>query len=488
MALTGAFVRAALLEQTERTRHCSKADIEQFIEESELKILALESQINALMELRDSQRACVLALKHIVSPIRTLPVELLVEIFELAIEDRTHIDDVHRISQVCSDWRQAAHGTPRLWTRTLRVKLCKGDEVDGLKAWLARSAPLPIRISFPPESGDIDVNILVEVLRVATRWRSLKLGCTLPRWLVRQLSKCRLNSLEDLDLEIIHDNETNSIPISFTTVPRLRKLIINLIDFPAAPQPLVPWVQLTDLTISNRDHDVIFGILAQCANLIAASVTTGGRQLPQVRRDIVILSQLHTLSLLFECRYSVARHITPFFDNLSTPVLRSLCVKFDDRAQWTQAHFTAFQLRAQCNITQLEFARTNWYIARDPLLTSDDLGAIIRYAPSLTHLKLTGCGNAFDDAFIRTLYANYKDGVAPLVPHLHNLVLGSRSRTFSDDILAGMIASRWWTDTQLVPPTVARWTHVKLDIGRNYWSTQFVDILKDIPSDVLVLS
>jgi dynein heavy chain 1 len=46
---------------------------------------------------------------------------LLGEIFVLAIRDDTHIEDARRISQVCSDWRQVAHGTPQLWTRPVNL-------------------------------------------------------------------------------------------------------------------------------------------------------------------------------------------------------------------------------------------------------------------------------------------------------------------------------------------------------------------------------
>ncbi|KAJ6451611.1 hypothetical protein C8R45DRAFT_89229 [Mycena sanguinolenta] len=414
-----------------------------------------------------------------------LPMELLAEIFELAIADHTYIKDVYRITQVCSDWRRVAHGTPQLWTRTLRVKLCrKGEAVDGLKAWLARSEPLPIRISFIPESGDVNSGILEEILKVVTRCCSLTINTVHLSWLVRQLSKCSLTSLEELKLGAIEEN-TGTTPISFTTVPRLRKLSMAL-NFPAAPQTLVPWAQLTDLALRGGDHDVQLGTLAQCVNLITASVTTRD-WLPDTKRDIVVLRQLHTFSVRFMCRYSLACNITPFFDNLSTPVLRSLCLEFDNLAQWTESHFTAFQLRT-CNITQLEFACTISFTARDPVLTSDDLATIIRHAPLLTHLKLTNCDNWFDDVVIRTLYANYEDGVAPLAPHLHNFVITSVASTFSHDILAGMIASRWWTNIQPVRPAVARWTHVQLYVGKNHWSPDFMDILKDIPSHVLVLN
>ncbi|KAF8208411.1 hypothetical protein K438DRAFT_273648 [Mycena galopus ATCC 62051] len=107
-------MRAIVLEQTERTRQSSRADIQQLIEESELKITSLELQISALVDLRDRERACVAALRHINSPIRTLPVELLAQVFHLSINHDTYIKDVFLISQVCGDWRQVAHGTPKL--------------------------------------------------------------------------------------------------------------------------------------------------------------------------------------------------------------------------------------------------------------------------------------------------------------------------------------------------------------------------------------
>ncbi|KAF8186932.1 hypothetical protein K438DRAFT_1021571 [Mycena galopus ATCC 62051] len=154
-------VRAVVLEQTERTRRSSKADIERLIQQSESKIAtfesqisALESQATALLEQRDRESACVAALRYIVSPIHALAAELLAEIFEHAIHDDTHVEDVFRVSQVCSDWRQVAHSTPRLWTGPIRLEWFQesqmGDHVavEGLKAWLARSASLPVSIEY----------------------------------------------------------------------------------------------------------------------------------------------------------------------------------------------------------------------------------------------------------------------------------------------------------------------------------------------------
>ncbi|KAF7357521.1 hypothetical protein MSAN_01348400 [Mycena sanguinolenta] len=129
------------------------------------------SQIDTLVGLRDRERVCLDVLRHIISPIRTLPIELLAEIFELTIDDESHfedtyVEDTYRISQICSDWRVIAHATPRLWTQHIRVTL--GAEqisgrkhyANGLGAWWARSAPLPVAVSFERVRENIDPHVL----------------------------------------------------------------------------------------------------------------------------------------------------------------------------------------------------------------------------------------------------------------------------------------------------------------------------------------
>ncbi|KAJ6451607.1 hypothetical protein C8R45DRAFT_1124652 [Mycena sanguinolenta] len=483
MTLFEASVLAAVFERTERTKHLLKADVERIIEESELNLTSLDSQIDALTELRDSQRADVLALRYIISPIRTLPIELLAKIFDLAIEDPTHIKDVYRISQISSYWRRVAHSTPHLWSRPLRVDLRKKEDAGGFKAWLAQSAPISLQISIVPAHTD-STGTLEELLRVASRWQSLLIYLTtygLPSWFFRKLSECALDSLEVMELGPMHD-DTFPTPLSFTAVPQLRNL--KILCGLKAPQTLVPWGQLTDLTIQIDSHETALAILAQCTNLVRASVNTSPWcRLPAAKTDIVVLSQLHTLRFFFRENYIGQRghHVTPFFDHIAAPSLQALGLGFDGE-YWTSAQLSAFQLRAP-NITQLEVASRSF--------SSDDLVAAIRDAPSLTHLTLTFCSKAFDDAFIRTLH--YRHGAMPLLPCLHNLVVKCEVTNFTEDVLAGMIMSRWRpADAVLeVPPAVVSWRHVALEFGRRYTALdlpRLADILKDIPSDVLVVS
>ncbi|KAJ7841902.1 Enolase, C-terminal TIM barrel domain-containing protein [Mycena olivaceomarginata] len=142
--------------------------------------------------------------------------------------------------------------------------------------------------------------------------------------------------------------------------------------------------------------------------------------------------------------------------------------------QWTES-FTAFQLRSP-NITWLAL-----YLNSGAMITSDDLMAVIRHAPSLNCLKLSGCMRCLDDAFIGALY--YQEDTRPLLTRLHSLILHVPvpELSFTEAILAGMIASRWWTDAELAlycsPRAAARWEFVQLWGGL---SADFVDMMKTL--------
>ncbi|KAJ6512988.1 hypothetical protein C8R45DRAFT_1153646 [Mycena sanguinolenta] len=422
--------RAIVLEERERTKESSKADIEQFIEESESRIISLESQISALVELRDRERACVAVLRYLIAPIHTLPVELLAEIFDLAIHDDSHVKDTFRISQ--------------------------------------------------PHYHGANDRIPDEFLSTAPRWSSLQLLVEhdTPLYFAKQLAESRLDNLEELDMGFRDYNfDSPTTVLSLTTAPRLRKFTINIYSN-ALPSILVPWSQLTDLNLNSFSPEITLDILVRCTNLIHADIVAlEWARFTQVADEIFTLSHLHTLDLYFSKSPGIV-----LLDHLSVPALQGLCLNFEyvDMASWPQARnwpqarFTAFQLRAP-NITQLDL--------RHSRLTSDDLLSAIRHAPSLTDLKLRSCYSCFDDSLIGVLC--YTDAI-PLAPHLHTLLLDDIGDNFTEDIFASMIASRWWTDAELasriVPPTVARWTRVEL----HTFDSHFLDSLGDLPSDVLV--
>ncbi|KAJ6466348.1 hypothetical protein C8R45DRAFT_1021393 [Mycena sanguinolenta] len=235
-----------VLTLTAQIAKSSKEDIERLIQGSESRITSLDSQIKSLVEIRDRERAFVASLRYLFSPIHILPVELLIEIFKLSIDDNTA---VFRISQVCSHWRQAAHNTPSLYTRPVEVDVRKSRKgkrayANGLNIWLGRSAPLPVDITLLVDSAGVSQRILEEVLMISPRWESLRLeGYGPPLSLAILLAECRLDSLEELDLgrePFIQDTDLPDFP-SFTNAPRLQSLVICV----ESNAVRMPWAQLT---------------------------------------------------------------------------------------------------------------------------------------------------------------------------------------------------------------------------------------------------
>ncbi|KAJ6451579.1 hypothetical protein C8R45DRAFT_1041714 [Mycena sanguinolenta] len=269
-----------------------------------------------------------------------------------------------------------------------------------------------------------------------------------------------------MDLGFI--GHTQSTPLPAFIAPRLRKLsIINLTK--QAPHIVIPWAQLTELNFTCDRQDGTLEVLTQCTNLIKADITISEWSPLEVGQDIIHFSQLQSLQLQFMADKAL------FFDYLSAPVLQELQLVLDERGvcletefYWIAAHFTAFQLRTP-NLTHLEFFSSDEF-----KITSDDLVAAFHSTSSLTHLKLN-C-DCVDDVVIRALH--YEDGTPPLLPRLHNLVIGLMASVLTEDVVIGMIASRWWEDTELVPPLVARWTHLQLKARCN-WTRPLWEIRKD---------
>ncbi|KAF7361256.1 F-box domain-containing protein [Mycena sanguinolenta] len=504
MAAPSFSMHTILVQQTERTIGISSTQIKQLIVESDSRVLSLENEITTLesrlatlVKLRDRESATGAALRSLIAPIRTLPVELLAEIFELTICDSDlskfpyssrlplHVRDAFRVSQVCRHWRQIAIGTPRLWTGPITVDFHptrrRGFEeeemyADGVKTWLARSAPLPVQITI---MGPINRSWLTKsgsrltdaLLSIASRWRSLWIYPA-PGGFVERLASCSLDSLEALTLSSVdHAGSHFGLPtmLSFINAPRLRKVTLDT----TCGIPM-PWVQLTDINLQNDvPPERLKDIFSQCKSVVRACVRTSGwSAFPPARADALVLHHLQFLSVTWA---GEDFNDILFLDCISAPPLDELHLCFDPEGagvEWEEATFTAFQIRSP-NITRLKIEGNGFAVPANALV------AALRHTPALTHLTIDDCPGT--EALPRALC--HTGDVEPLVPRLHNLVFGELLvPIFSEDGLASMISSRWWTDAELEsrskPPGVARWRQIQLCAPR--FSQSFRDTIENL--------
>lgn len=105
---------------------------------AESNIARLDAQIQDLTRLRDQERELISALTPLIAPIRKLPVELLTEIFLLAVDTTEDwFASALVVSQVCAHWRQVACATPHLWNGEIALDLTKPRS----DAYLATTKP-----------------------------------------------------------------------------------------------------------------------------------------------------------------------------------------------------------------------------------------------------------------------------------------------------------------------------------------------------------
>ncbi|KAF7365034.1 F-box domain-containing protein [Mycena venus] len=484
--------RPVFLEQAAGIIGSSRTQIKPFLEKSKSKITHLESQIASLIQECGRERAVAIALRSLLAPIRTLPVELLVEIFLLTIRNgpedpkSLHFRDAFRLAHVCSTWRQVANGTPQLWTGPIEVAASRAnwsdDDIDGMEAWLVRSAPLSLPISLIGFQENDDMPRIVDtLLEVSPRWRSCLLSGSFPTSLLTRLAEHALESLEELDVQYTVGLKLDPSS-NFSATPRLQRLKLN-----AIPDIRMPWAQLTELTLANNyifDRDISLLTLADCPHLRTASLTIFGWELPRaaVLTKAINLVHLRILVLNFtSIAAGSTSHFFPFFDCLSAPALKELRLSFGSKFTWNETRFTAFQLQSP-NITLFE-------VTNSPL-TSANLTAALLHAPTLTHLKLTACLNCIDNSFLRAL--SYDNSVEPHVPRLHDLsLLMISANGWSEKTLMHMITSRCAVDAEMVS-RVARWTRIELQNIKGLpfkFSQRFKDAMRELEHNgVIVLA
>ncbi|KAJ7171062.1 hypothetical protein C8R46DRAFT_1349173 [Mycena filopes] len=233
------------------------------------RVVALEMQIldaeRALLSLRLEQTLAQERLDSYKYPILTLPNELTSEIFTQFIPPYPLCPALNGpsspniLTQICRKWRQVAMATPALW-RGIQLCVPRGPPLvrrdQTLENWLARSHRQSISVEILETKHWVWPQTFREICAQSARLEYLKLDIfpDLPR-----LGPMPL--LRHLDLHI-RSHPSDITP--FEDVPRLRSVVLNKI---AANHIILPWAQLTSLTLQFMYLRACVPILAQTPRL-----------------------------------------------------------------------------------------------------------------------------------------------------------------------------------------------------------------------------
>ncbi|KAJ7647964.1 hypothetical protein FB45DRAFT_998846 [Roridomyces roridus] len=432
------------------------------------EIASLQSLLGRLKSERELLHAHTNRCRSVLSPIRGLPAELLVEIFDMCtppcanlIGDNDTVDmEIERLakthllqlSAVCYRWYQTVMGSPKLWA----VVVTDADlwnEIDvptehllgRLELSLKRGANAPLVMQLAlPEDEDLESSILELVSQHAHRWRDVYL------WIqpssIALLAKIRGNlpRLESFSLSASTFDPYPPGPAVFDLAPRLKNF--TLTGWPLR-LPEIPWAQLLDVKfLSNQASDITSGLD------ILSLLQRGAEYRMDLDCAIVsldnvvskpIVSHLSTFTVVFQVvidgsfSQSIFRNL---MESVTMPSLRGLYICRDPTGPpsfWPHAAFLSFAKRSSLNthLTDLEIQVE---------IQDRELIECLELIPLLGRLVLWDCGDDNGNAVLTDFLLDRlacTEGQPNLVPRLEYCYFRTILR-FSDESLDGFIRFR----------------------------------------------
>ncbi|KAJ7753752.1 hypothetical protein B0H16DRAFT_1690679 [Mycena metata] len=258
------------------------------------------------------------------APIRTLPDEMLLEIFHLCspLQHLTYYNDWRKylpgdplskvqratpryqyllqLAQVCASWRSLIMDSPALWTKievdfthlVTRKEWAMGEPILAAeifavcRVFLERSAIAPLQIhlrsSLLPYGAAVD-----GMVQQSHRWTHAKIWCDSQSGDLTALASVRGNLplLENLHVSNLRDDCN-----FFEVAPRLTELTL---EEPIAPHPRLPWGQIQTLSYAHLYSDELNDALShlsrcpQLANLAFLRLYVCDRDPPVVLPSVV---------------------------------------------------------------------------------------------------------------------------------------------------------------------------------------------------------
>ncbi|KAJ7602442.1 hypothetical protein DFH06DRAFT_1023774 [Mycena polygramma] len=233
----------------------------------EPQILYLERSLSAL---RSELALAQGRLNSYTYPVLTLPTDIISEIFIQCLPvypNCSWLADSYlppaRLTQICHYWRELALATPTLW-RAIRFPPDGAPVLKKLDLWLTRSRNCLLSIEINDSLGYASVpDAIALVLSHRERWEYAEFDVH-----PSQLAAFQgpLPVLRSLDLRLTADPDSSIV--AFHDAPLLRTVALRRFDWMTIAKIVLPWAQLTSLTLDNVLPHQCYQVLRCTPNLV----------------------------------------------------------------------------------------------------------------------------------------------------------------------------------------------------------------------------
>ncbi|KAJ7019653.1 hypothetical protein C8F04DRAFT_1147087 [Mycena alexandri] len=384
------------------------------------------------------------ALATAIYPVLTLPSEITSEIFARCVEWHREPDPKHApllITYVCRAWRDIAIHDPTLWN-SVRFICRHGGERNSYSSHLAKlyleragTTPLDllVEIWLTVEAGGRP-RLLQDVIDRSSQWRKVVFHVSVATLSDQFLGQLDLPILETLSLFRTRDSPGFFHSSAFAVAPKLQ--VVTLLDNSNPSSIMLPWSQLTKITIPYCTWKSCIEVLGSAPNLV--DLTFDPILPPRDYSDAVLAPYLHLKRLCVG-----GPELDAVLCRLNLPNLEQLEVlpgSMLDNSESRPGLLSFFRRSPKLSQFSCSFVNSRRSFLL-PLLVE---------MPNLSLLRLTA-SSCEVDAILRNLHQS--PSFLPFIQNLSLAVLygdGYGSNHITADVLSEAVFARWSSGSNAV--------------------------------------